>query len=77
MMGRSYPPRVSSCVSHRSSLSDRTQRAWRHAPTYTLGAANATVTATLGGMATQTVNITRTGGFAEGLPSLRQVSRRA
>jgi hypothetical protein len=47
------------------------------APTYTFAVANATVAATQGGAATQTVNITRTGGFAEGLPSLRQVSRRA
>ena len=46
------------------------------APTYTLAVANAAVTATQGGMATQTVNITRTGGFvgavsltAEGLPT--------
>lgn len=37
------------------------------APTYTLAVANATVAATQGGMATQTVNITRTGGFAEGV----------
>ena len=46
------------------------------APTYTLAVANPTVTATQGGTATQTVNITRTGGFdgavaltAEGLPT--------
>ena len=46
------------------------------APTYTLAVANAAVTATQGGTATQTINITRTGGFvgavaltAEGLPT--------
>ena len=46
------------------------------AQSYTLAVANATVTASQGGTATQTINITRTGGFAgaialtaEGLPT--------